>query len=188
MRNSVRPSTRDAILEAGFRILSKEPGASLARIAETAGVGRATLHRHFASREELLHTLALQAIAEMDEAIETACADAPGYSDALRRSLAVLIPLGDRHGFLALEPVDDAPEVISAFERQARETRDLVEAAKREGLFDRAVPSSWIVQAIDHLIYAGWESLRAGELTHSQASDLAWRTLTSGLGGQNHER
>lgn len=188
MPNPLRPSTRDAIVEAAFDVLSRDPSAALAQVAERAGVGRATLHRHFATREALIRALALTAIEEMDAAAEAACADAPSYEDAFRRMLTVLIPLGDRHGFLAREPVDDDPAIAAEFQRQMDETREMVEGAKAEGLFDPAVPTAWITQAFDHLLYAAWESVRAGEATHAQAADLAWRTLTQGLGTGGAER
>ena len=185
MTNSVRPSTRDAIIEAAFAVFSKNPSAALADIASRAGVGRATLHRHFASREDLMRELAKIASKEMEVAIEAACADATSYSDVARRSLQALIPLGDRHGFLALEPFSDDPEMQAAYAKEQQETADMVDAAKGEGLFDPSVPTSWIVQAFDHLMYAGWESVHAGETTHDQAAALAWRTLIHGLGRQN---
>ena len=72
MTTPKRLPARQAIAEAGFELLSRNPGASLSEIAEHAGVGRATLHRHFASREALLIALAHQAIAEMDHAAEVA--------------------------------------------------------------------------------------------------------------------
>ncbi len=182
MQTPVRPPAKDAIIEAAFDVLSRDPSAALSEVAERAGVGRATLHRHFASREDLVRALALTAIEEMDDAAEAACEKAQSYGDALRLALTALIPLGDRQGFLAGEPVDNDPEIAAAFERQMDETRDMVEEAKREGLFDRAVPTDWITQAFDHLLYAAWESVKSGETTHAQAAALAWRTLTTGLG------
>ena len=185
MTNSLRPNTRDAIIDAAFAVFSKDPSAALSEVATLAGVGRATLHRHFASREDLVRQLAKIANDEMDQAVDEACAEVTSYSDAARRSLQALIPLGDRYGFLELEPLDNDPELKAAYARQKRETEDMVEAAKGEGLFDRTVPTSWIVQAYDHLLYAGWESVKAGETTPDQAADLAWRTLTTGLRTQD---
>lgn len=182
MNSSIRPPTRDAIIEAAFAVLSKNPSAALAEVAERAGVGRATLHRYFASRDDLVRALALQANQEMDEAVDTVCAPAKSWSEVARLALQALIPLGDRHGFLALETFANDPEMLEAFEKERRETAEMIDAAKREGLFDKAVPTAWIVQAYDHLIYAGWESVKAGESTPDQAADLAWRTLTTGLG------
>ena len=182
MNSSIRPSTRDAIIDAAFAVLSKNPSAALADIAARAGVGRATLHRHFASRDALVRALAKIANKEMNEAVETACADAQSHSEVARLALQALIPLGDRYGFLALEPLDDDPELRAEYEQEQRETAEMIEGAKSEGLLDPALPTAWIVQAYDHLIYAGWESVKAGETTPDQAADLAWRTLTLGLG------
>lgn len=182
MEKTIRPSTRDAIIAAAFDVLSRDPSASLSEIADRAGVGRATLHRHFAGRDDLIHALALIATEEMDEAAEAACKNAASYGDAFQRMLKALIPLGDRHGFLAREPIEDDPEIAAEFKRQADETRAMIEEAKREGVFDPHVPTDWINQAFDHLLYAAWESVKAGEVTHEQAADLAWRTLTKGLG------
>jgi TetR/AcrR family transcriptional repressor of mexCD-oprJ operon len=182
MINSIRPSSRDAIIEAAFSVFSKNPSAALSDVAERAGVGRATLHRQFATRQDLMGALARIASQEMDEAVETACAGATSYSEVARLALQALIPLGDRHGFLALETFADDPEMQAEYAREQSETAEMVDAAKGEGLFDTSVPTSWIVQAFDHLMYAGWESVKAGETTHQQAAALAWRTLINGLG------
>jgi len=183
MKTSIRPPTGRAIVEAAFDVLSRDPSAALSEIADRAGVGRATLHRYFPSRHDLIRALALIAIDEMDDAAAAACEDARSNADAFQKMMAALIPLGDRHGFLAREPIEDDPEIAGEFERQMSEVRDLVEEVKREGLFDPNVPTDWITQAFDHLLYAAWESVRAGQATHAQAGDLAWRTLTRGLGG-----
>ena len=177
----VRKSTREAIIEAAFDAFSRDAQTTLGDIASAAGVGRATLHRHFAGRAELVRELALIAIDEMDDAAETACENVDSSGEALRRCLEALIPLGSRHGFLAREPVEDDPAITAEFERQVRETRELVVAARDEGVFDPAVPVEWIVRAYEYLLYAGWESVRAGDATPAQASAHAWRTLTSGL-------
>ncbi|MEM1316029.1 MAG: helix-turn-helix domain-containing protein, partial [Pseudomonadota bacterium] len=54
LMSNIRLSSRDAILEAAFQLYARRPDASLAEVAQRAGVGRATLHRHFGSREALI--------------------------------------------------------------------------------------------------------------------------------------
>ena len=92
-----------------------------------------------------------------------------------------LIPLGDRHGFLTHISWSDADPVWVEFNRQSLELADTIEAAKDDGSFDRSVPTSWIMRAFEYLVYVGWESVRAEDVTVEQAVSLAWRTLTSGL-------
>ena len=177
----VRPQTRDAIIEAAFQVFSRDSGASLADIAGHAGVGRATLHRHFRGREDLMIALARTAMRELDEASDAATRDATSYSDALRQTLHALVPLADRLWFLAHKPVEHDPDVAAAHRRQMQDLAEAIDAAKAEGLFAADLPTSWIAQAYDHLLYAAWESVRAGEATPAQAAALAWRTLTNGL-------
>ena len=45
------------LLGAGLAFLSRNPAASLAEVAEVAGVGRATLYRYFSSRANLVRGL-----------------------------------------------------------------------------------------------------------------------------------
>ena len=182
MNMATKLSTPDAIAEASFRVLSKNPGANVAEIAEQAGVTRATLHRYFPSRNKLVEALASRAIREMEEAVEEACRDATSAGEGLRLSMAALIPLGDRHGFLAHEQFDHDEAIEAEFSRTQAETAAWIEAAKREGVFASHVPTEWINRAYDYLLYSAWDSVRSEETTPSQAADLAWRTLTTGLG------
>jgi serine phosphatase RsbU (regulator of sigma subunit) len=48
---------RERILDAAERLLERSPSATLADIAAAAGVARATLHRRFASRDDLIAAL-----------------------------------------------------------------------------------------------------------------------------------
>lgn len=164
--------------------MRRNQSATLAEVAERAGIGRATLHRHFAGRRDLIRALALIAIAEMDEAVDAACAGLEKVEDRLRAALGALIPLGDRHGFLAREPLEDEPEIDRAFARQMKELEAEIEAAKAEGVFDPAIATAWIREAYDHLLYAAWECVDAESLTKTQAADLAWRTLMNGVGAK----
>jgi AcrR family transcriptional regulator len=184
----IRPQARDAIIEAAFQVFSRDPAASLATIADRAGVGRATLHRHFKGRDGLMVALTHAATRELDEAVDAAVTDAPSYTEALRISLAAIIPLADRQWFLSREPVEYDPEVMAGYRRQLKELAEAIDEAKAEGGLSRDVPTSWIVQAFDHLVYAAWESVRTGEATASQAATLAWRTLTKGIRASDDDR
>ncbi|NRB36499.1 MAG: helix-turn-helix transcriptional regulator [Rhodobacteraceae bacterium] len=67
---SIRPQTRDAIIEAAFQLFSEQPRASLNDVAARAGIGRATLHRHFALPDDLMTTLARITLEELDAAVD----------------------------------------------------------------------------------------------------------------------
>ena len=58
------------IQEAAIRLWADEPGAGVADVAAAAGVGRATLYRHFPTRESLLEAIRTQGLADGEEAVE----------------------------------------------------------------------------------------------------------------------
>lgn len=180
--DTIRPTSRDAILEAAFQTFSKRPGASLAEIADHAGVGRATLHRHFGSREALMAALAQTARDELNDAVDAAVENTVSHTDGLRRALAAIIPLAERQWFLAQEPVLQNPAIEAAYVADQAALCTAIEEAKAEGTFDPNVPTRWIAETYDSLIFAAWEMVRDDALTADQAADLAWRTLTRGLG------
>ncbi len=184
LMNKIRPGTREAIIEAAFQTFSRHPAATLADVAAHAGVGRATLHRHFSSRNALMVELARQAQRELDEAVDEATKTAISHTEGLRLALKAIIPLADRQWFLATEPVDHDPEIAKAYKTGLEELAVEIEAAKSEGTFDASLPTEWIVQAYENLIYAAWTMIRDEKATPAQAVDLAWRTLTRGLGGE----
>lgn len=184
MKKTIRPSAEQSVIAAGFELLNENPKVSLADIASHAGVGRATLHRYFSSREDLIKAMAWAAIQEMDDAVEAACADVASYSDAMHRMLEALIPLGDRYQFLMREPVEDHADIAAEFAKQQDEMIEAINAAKKEGLFEQSIPTDWIVRTFDTILYAAWESVTAQETTPKQATDLAWRTLVHGMGAK----
>ena len=64
------------IMEAAFAVLTSNPRASVAEIADVAGVGVASLYRRYPTRQELVHQLCLRAIGAIS-----------GAADACRRRL-----------------------------------------------------------------------------------------------------
>jgi AcrR family transcriptional regulator len=53
-------TTRSRLLEAAGRVFASDSGASMAEVAAAAGVSRATVHRHFRTRVDLLAALELE--------------------------------------------------------------------------------------------------------------------------------
>src|SRR5262245_59105737 len=94
--SGTRNRTRRAILSAAASVFAGNRSATLADVAETAGVGRSTLHRYFADRDELIGSV----VADSYRAIHRAIADADltqgSAIDAMRRLVANLVELGDR--------------------------------------------------------------------------------------------
>ena len=89
------------------------------------------------------------------------------------------MPLAHRHMFLSMERVvEDALQ--DAWAEEAKVVAEAIDQAKDEGTFDPHIPTAWIAEAYDNLIYAGWSLVETGEATPKQAAAFAWRVLTKG--------
>lgn len=174
-------ASKTAIINAAFDVFADKPTATLLEVADSAGVGRATLHRHFSGREDLLIAMAGVALAELDAAVDAAVAGAESYTDGLRLAVNAMIPLATRQLFLAKQSLETAPALQETLQAQRAGLIAAVDAAKAEGAFARSIPSEWIVQVFDSLIFAGWTSVSNGDATPRQAAGLVWQTLLHGL-------
>lgn len=176
-------NSREAIIEAAFALYNENPSASLADIADRAGVGRATLHRHFKGRDDLMRVLASQAIEEIDAVALDAFSQSASSIDALQKVMAAIIPLANRQWFLAYENFGDEPEISKAYKRQLNGTEQLIASAKKEGAIKSGLPDSWLARVYDNLIFAAWEMIQEQELTPKQAEQFAWITFCEGCVG-----
>lgn len=175
-------STKDSLLSAAINVLSTRPAATLAEIAEAAGVRRVTLHRLVGTRDDLLREIAMRSLAEMDEACQKAVENAQSAIAALRASVEALVPVGDRCHFLWTQAkVWEEPSVAKEVARQNAELAALIDAAKAEGSIATDIPNAWIIAAIEAVVFAALTSARAGDVAVNDAGTLATRTLFAGL-------
>ena len=180
MNTSPRRTSRQAIVDAAILCLARNPGASLSEIALRAGVGRATLHRHFRGRDDLIRAIQGQCLKETDRAVIAADnPDAPA-PERLLSMFGAVIPLGDRYHFLNDEQTRD-PDLEEHYGRELKWVAGLVGQLKDEGAVAADVPSAWVLAQIDQLIWTAWCEVSAGRLDGADAPALAARTLLHGL-------
>ena len=107
-----RLRTPAAILDTAARVLANRADASMNDIAAAAGVGRATIYRHYPTREALLDALEAEAREQLATRITDAGLDLVPVPEALGRLLRAMFTIGDRFFFLRREgppPVAQAP-------------------------------------------------------------------------------
>ena len=85
--------SRQALLNAGIDAFLINPNASLTEVAAIAGVGRATLYRHFETREQLIQELARESLALTDKATEPLKAKKLKGREAIAAMLHAVMPL-----------------------------------------------------------------------------------------------
>ena len=178
---ALRPPMREAIVDAAIDTFARNPGASLAEVAARAGVGRASLHRHFPSRNDLITDITRQCMDEIDTASAKALEGARSAQERLLKMLEAVIPLGDRYHFLSAEAFHDEG-LRTRYEEELDWLARLVDDLKAEGVIAADVPRSWAVANIDAQVWLAWSEVAAGKLAPAHAADLALRTLLEGLG------
>lgn len=168
------------ILEAAITVLADRPGASMAEIARAGGLARATLYRHFASRDELVRAIQAQAVAAGTEALDVARLEQGSAVAAIRRAITALIGVGDRYRLLAGEAAVDP----SALERRPEIVRDLlavVERGQRSGELRSDLPAPWVLSTLAGLLVQALREMANASVTADEAAERVASTLLDGV-------
>src|SRR5581483_339540 len=182
-----RPSLLDVVAE----VLVADPSASLAEVAEAAGIGRTTLHKQYATRDELIRAVGFRALDLWEQAVdgaELAWASGHGVAgpdahDALRALAAAMIPIGPQLAFLWRTPsFDHDEEIKQRFRTVEARVGELLGRAQEHGVLAADVPGWWLLSAFHALVYVGAESVASGELAPREAPDRVLRTFLRGIG------
>jgi AcrR family transcriptional regulator len=144
-RERILVAAREAIVEHG-------PNAPLDEIARRAGVGNATLYRHFPDRESLLFHVLLHVNERFIERAQQALEEEDDPFEALRRM--VLGSAEERIGGLCsmLGGIDlEDPRLVASRERMQRVTQRVLSRAHESGQLRRDVGPGDLLVAIARL-------------------------------------
>jgi len=170
-------------MAAAVDLLLQNPEASMSDIAAHAGVGRATLYRHFQHREELVRELAKESLVLTDEAIRPVDAACLKGKEAIEMVIDRIMPLADHYHFLlALWSIaEQDKEVMVIYQRQLDSLANRVEQGKKEGSINSSLSTTWIVTAFDSLLYGAWWMIGQGEMSCEQAAESVKETFFNGV-------
>ena len=165
--------SRSAIVDAGIEVLLENPSAGMAEIALAAGVGRATLYRHFESREALIDALTMLCLEETDDVLEPLAEQNLSALAAILASIDLIVPLATRFRFLVsvASGKSEDQKVRKLYARQLDDLAQLIEQAKRDGDIANQHTTDWIVAMYDALLNAAWVLVQQGKLDVTTATD-----------------
>jgi TetR/AcrR family transcriptional repressor of mexCD-oprJ operon len=172
-----------AILEAGLACFSRNPDASLAEVAQAAGVGRVTLYGHFPSRQELMDAVFAHALAKANAVLDAEAIDHGAASDALSRLIRSSWPILAQHrGLLAAAQRELPPARIRRHHDQAMaRVERLIARGQDEGDFRTDLPRPWLVATFYSLMHAAAEEVDADRLDPAQAGGVLATTILAAL-------
>ncbi|MBF8191720.1 TetR/AcrR family transcriptional regulator [Nonomuraea sp. K274] len=170
-----------AILEAGTRLLSCDPGAGVADIAKAAGVGRVTLYAHFPSREELVDAVLNHAVGMADAVLEDESIDTAPAPEAMTGLLRTSWEVLDRHRrlFLAADQVLPTERIREHHRRPLRRVERLIARGQRDGDFRTDLPLAWLVTAFFAIVHSAAQEREAGRLEPEEVERVLVTTMLS---------
>ena len=177
-----RRAARPSLLDVAAEVLVADPAASLAEVAAAAGIGRTTLHKHYATRDDLLCAVGHRAIDLWVQAVDTVTGtDDP--DGGLRAAIAAMIPIGPQLAFLWRTPVfDHISELDERWKAAEACVLGVLKRAQDRGVVSGSVPDWWLLQTFYSIIYVAAESVGSGKLAPLDAPGLVLRTFLHGIG------
>ena len=145
-RERIVAAAREAFVESGAEV-------TLDQIARRAGVGNATIYRHFTDRSDLIHQVTLEVMNRVVTLAETALSEARDPFEALQR----FVHGAARERIGALCPIlSDGCELIAAdlLEKRIRlheVMQDIMDRARRSGLLRPDVAPGDLMIALTQL-------------------------------------
>jgi TetR/AcrR family transcriptional repressor of mexCD-oprJ operon len=173
--------TREVILDAAARVLRSRPDAAMADIADYAGVGRATLYRHFPTRESLLRGVAESGAHELAGALAAANLDELPVDRAIARVTSVFLRTGAKYAAVIQHPEQQPDlEALEAKERVIKPLRDVFSRGERDGVLRADLPGEVLFEMYGALIERALHLTITGAVTLEAAADAVVTVFLDG--------
>jgi AcrR family transcriptional regulator len=175
--------TSSAILEAAAHVFAEDADASVDDVAQAADVGRATLYRHFPSREALLAALRAEAIDEVGRRFADASLDRVSVAEALERITRAVVVVGDRYRVL-MHDDRDTTEDARVDDVIRGPIRAVIERGRREGSIRTDVPAETLLRLFGGLLAAGVRLVSERHETTDDATASVTALVVDGFAGR----
>ncbi|GIG87717.1 TetR/AcrR family transcriptional regulator [Plantactinospora endophytica] len=185
------PALRDhiaaGILSSAAAVLGERgEAASMADIAEAAGVSRATLYRYFPNRDALLDALTDAAFTDLSEKIADAKLDTVPVEEAIARLTRAMIAATSKYRALGL--LEKSPEQhAQAKSRLVDPFYALFQRGINDGTLRTDLPAHTLIAAYQGLFQGAASQVNQGRLGVEEASAAITTIFLDGaLGRQKH--
>lgn len=166
------------ILDATAELLATDPAASLEQVAARAGVSRATVYHHFASRDALLDALTERSVDEVSGALAVARPDGDSATEAMDRLIrAAWQVIGRYRGLMIVNPARlDRSDLRTRLEPVLAPVRAVIARGQHNGEFDSELPAEWLLGVLTDLIHAASRQVTLGAMQPDEAERVLLRT------------
>lgn len=172
---------REQVLRSAAALLTRKSTATMDEVARAAGIGRATLHRHFAGRDALVKALEDLGIREFEAALDAAALDEGSCEEALRRLVAAIEPSAGLLSFLVTEnQLFEGDEVNEGWDRLDARVSAFFRRGQERGELRIDLTPAWLNEALYALISTGAWAVQAGRVA---GQDFQYMIVELLLGG-----
>ncbi len=173
---------RAALLDAAAEVLAEAPQASVAEVATRAGLGRATLYRHFDSRGALLGAIREEALARARAAINGVDLSDCDTREGIRRTVRTLLPLGVRFRILVADGSDADADFVAARNEALAPLWSVLTRGVASGELSRTANTGWLGMVLAALLMTAVRATSAGVIDAAEAADQVADTFLDGFG------
>jgi TetR/AcrR family transcriptional regulator, mexCD-oprJ operon repressor len=151
------PTARGILTSAARTLADRGSAVSMTEIASRSGVGRATLYRHFPTREILLQELQRVVVESVGEGLRAAQLESLPARDALDRAVGVVLSVGHEYAVVIREQVPVPRDVA---ERLVRDPiRGMLSRGQAEGVLRQDCSLEWLEDTFIGLAQAGLQQI-----------------------------
>lgn len=156
---------REQMHRAVANALTANHGASTEEIATAAGISRATLHRVFGNRDELVERIYGWLLTRTDEILDAAGVDRAEEDgsppqpvlEVLERLTDDSYPLAQSLWLLIATPsLERNPELLGRLERQDLRLERFFRRGQQEGVFRADLPARWLAYSLGSQVISAW--------------------------------
>jgi len=178
----VKKST-ESILRAGLELLNDNKDAKLTDVAIQAGVGRATLYRLFNNKDDLVMAITLYCLEEYEKATQPIGQKAKSAIHAMELLFHYAMPLTLEFQFLSKLDIFvlSNPKIEQIEKQHIAEMTELIEKVRKERIIDKRLPTSWLLNLVEGLFYAGWLQQSIENYSPEQAAELAYYSFQKSI-------
>ncbi len=182
MKASEIDEERGDLLQRVANALSANHGASTGEIAAAADVSRATLHRVFGNREELVSTVYGWLLDQCDRVFDESGIDSAPVLEAFDRLVEDSYPIAQSYWMLIAKPeLESVPEFREGMEKQDTRLESFFARGQTEGIFRPDLPPRWLAYSLGGQIMSAWYLVDDGHAGAREVPRLVRTAVIEGV-------